>query len=315
MVDGTIDDVVAEVRAAQEQGFASFWASQIFAHDALTVLAVAGREVPDIELGTSVVPTYPRHPTALAQQALSTNVACDGRLCLGIGLSHQIVIEGMFGLSFDKPVRHLREYLAVLLPLLRGEAADFDGETLRVHATMSVRGAGAPSVAVAALGPQMLRLAGSMTDGTITWCVGPNTLRDLTVPALRAAAEEAGRPSPRVIAALPVCVTTDAAAARERASTVFAIYGQLPSYRAMMDREGVAGPADLAIVGSAAEVQDRIGALSDIGVTDFVAAEFGVSSDERDETRAALDARLNSAAGRQGASASKGANGTFLSTP
>ncbi len=288
MVDGTIDEVVGEVRAAQEQGFASFWASQIFSHDALTVLAVAGREVPGIELGTSVVPTYPRHPTALAQQALSTNAACDGRLCLGIGLSHQIVIEGMFGLSFDKPVRHLREYLAVLLPLLRGEAADFDGETLRVHATMSVRGAGAPSVAVAALGPQMLRLAGSMTDGTITWCVGPNTLRDLTVPALRAAAEEAGRPPPRVIAALPVCVTTDAAAARERASTVFAIYGQLPSYRAMMDREGVAGPADLAIVGSAAEVQDRIGALSDIGVTDFVAAEFGVSSDERDETRAAL---------------------------
>ena len=133
--------MVAEVRAAQEQGFASFWASQIFGHDALTVLAVAGREVPDIELGTSVVPTYPRHPTALAQQALSTNAACDGRLCLGIGLSHQIVIEGMFGLSFDKPVRHLREYLAVLLPLLRGEAADFDGETLRVHATMSVRGA------------------------------------------------------------------------------------------------------------------------------------------------------------------------------
>ncbi len=124
MVDGTVDDVVAEVRAAHEQGFASFWASQIFGQDALTVLALAGREVPGIELGTSVVPTYPRHPTALAQQALSTNAACDGRLCLGIGLSHQIVIEAMFGLSFDKPVRHLREYLSVLLPLLprRGRA-------------------------------------------------------------------------------------------------------------------------------------------------------------------------------------------------
>ena len=134
------------------------------------------------------------------------------------------------------------------------------------------------------------RLAGSLTDGTITWCVGPNTLRDLTVPTLRAAADEAGRPAPRVIAALPVCVTGDADGARERASTVFAIYGQLPSYRAMMDREGVAGPADLAIVGSAAEVQDRIGALTDVGVTDFVAAEFGVSPDEKAETRAALQA-------------------------
>jgi F420-dependent oxidoreductase-like protein len=285
---GTVDDVVAEARVVGEEGFASFWVSQIFSHDALTVLAVAGREVAGLELGTSVVPTFPRHPVVMAQQALTTNAACGGRLCLGIGLSHQIVIEGMFGLPFDKPVRHLREYLAVLLPLLRGEAADVQGETYRVRAGLSVAGATPPSVAVAALGPQMLRLAGSMTDGTITWCVGPNTLRDLTVPALRDAAEAAGRPAPRVISAFPVCVTPDAVAARERASTVFAVYGQLPSYRAMMDREGVAGPADLALVGGPAEVQDRIAALADIGVTDFVAAEFGSTPDERADTRAAL---------------------------
>jgi F420-dependent oxidoreductase-like protein len=285
---GTVDDVVAEARVVGEEGFASFWVSQIFSHDALTVLAVAGREVPGLELGTSVVPTFPRHPAVMAQQALTTNAACGGRLCLGIGLSHQIVIEGMFGLPFDKPVRHLREYLSVLLPLLRGEAADFQGETYRVRAALAVAGATPPSVTVAALGPQMLRLAGSMTDGTVTWCVGPNTLRDLTVPALAEAAEAAGRPSPRVIAAFPVCVTPDAAAARERASTVFAVYGQLPSYRAMMDREGVEGPADLAIVGGAAEVQDRIAALEGIGVTDFVAAEFGATSAERADTRAAL---------------------------
>jgi 5,10-methylenetetrahydromethanopterin reductase len=285
---GTVDDVVAEARVVGEEGFASFWVSQIFSHDALTALAVAGREVPDLELGTSVVPTFPRHPMVMAQQALTTNAACGGRLCLGIGLSHQIVIEGMFGLSFDKPVRHLREYLSVLLPLLRGEAVDADGESYRVRGALSVAGATPPAVAVAALGPQMLRLAGSMTDGTVTWCVGPNTLRDLTVPTLCDAAEAAGRPAPRVIAAFPVCVTSDAAAARERASTVFAIYGQLPSYRAMMDREGVEGPADLAIVGGAAEVQDSIRALVGVGVTDFVAAEFGSTPDERGETRAAL---------------------------
>jgi F420-dependent oxidoreductase-like protein len=283
---------VAEVRTAHEEGFASFWASQIFGHDALTVLALAGNEVPGIELGTSVVPTYPRHPMALAQQALTVNAACDGRLCLGIGLSHQIVIEAMMGLSFEKPVRHLREYLSVLLPLLRGEPVAFDGETYRVHAAVSASGASAPSVAVAALGPQMLRLAGSLTDGTITWCVGPNTLRDLTVPALRAAADEAGRPAPRVIAALPVCVTADAPAARERAAAVFAVYGQLPSYRAMMDREGVEGPADLAVVGGADEVQERVGALAGIGVTDFVAAEFGATPDEQADTRAALQGLL-----------------------
>jgi F420-dependent oxidoreductase-like protein len=285
---GSLDDVVAEARAVGEEGFAAFWVSQIFSHDALTALAVVGREVPGLELGTSVVPTYPRHPAVMAQQALTTNAASGGRLCLGIGLSHQIVIEGMFGLSFDKPVRHLREYLSVLLPLLRGEAVDFDGETFRVRAALSASGATPPSVAVAALGPQMLRLAGSMTDGTITWCVGPNTLRDLTVPTLREAADAAGRPAPRVIAAFPVCVGPDAAGARERASTVFAVYGQLPSYRAMMDREGVEGPADLAIVGGASQVQDRIASLADVGVTDFVAAEFGSTPDERAATRAAL---------------------------
>ncbi len=128
--EGTIDDVVAEARQAEADGFSSFWTAQIFGHDALTVLAIVGREVPRIELGTSVVPTYPRHPMMLAQQALSVNAAAGGRLCLGIGLSHQIVIESMLGMSFDKPVRHMREYLSVLGPLSRGEPVAFTGEDL-----------------------------------------------------------------------------------------------------------------------------------------------------------------------------------------
>ena len=132
--DGTVDDVVEEARRAEADGFASYWASQIFAHDALTALAVVGREVPRIELGTGVVPTFPRHPMMLAQQCLTTNQAAGGRLCLGIGLSHKIVIESMFGLSFDKPVRHLREYLSVLGPLSRGEPVSFDGDDYKVHA-------------------------------------------------------------------------------------------------------------------------------------------------------------------------------------
>jgi len=116
--DGTVDQLVAEARDVEAQGFHSFWVSQIFGHDALTVLAVIGREVPRIELGTGVVPTYPRHPMMLAQQALTVNAAAGGRLALGIGLSHQIVVENMWGLSYAKPVRHLREYLSVLMPLL-----------------------------------------------------------------------------------------------------------------------------------------------------------------------------------------------------
>jgi alkanesulfonate monooxygenase SsuD/methylene tetrahydromethanopterin reductase-like flavin-dependent oxidoreductase (luciferase family) len=134
----------------------------------------------------------------------------------------------------------------------------------------------------------MLRLAGSMTDGTITWMTGPATLKGHTVPALAAAAEEARRPAPRVAAGLPVCVTDDVDAARERAATSFSIYGQLPSYRAMLDREGAAGPADVAIVGDEDAVRAQLDELEASGATDFVAAEFGASSEERERTRALL---------------------------
>ncbi|MET0327125.1 MAG: LLM class F420-dependent oxidoreductase [Ilumatobacteraceae bacterium] len=291
--DGTIDDVVAEARLVEEQGFASYWAPQIFGHDALTALAVVGREVPRIELGTSVVPTYPRHPMMLAQQALTTNAASGGRLCLGIGLSHQIVIESMMGMSFAKPVRHLREYLAVLGPLSRGEPVAFDGEDYRVHAGISVAGSSPFPIVVAALGPQMLKATAELADGTLTWCTGPETLATYTIPTITEAAEAAGRPAPRVIAALPVCVTDDVAAAHERAAKVFAVYGQLPSYRAMLDREGASGAADIAIIGRADEVSERVAALADVGITDFAAVEFGGNPDEVDATRAAIVATLS----------------------
>jgi len=290
--DGTVDDVVADARQAEADGFAAYWAPQIFGHDALTVLAVVSREVPRIELGTSVVPTFPRHPMVMAQQAGTVNAVSGGRLCLGIGLSHQMVIEGMFGLDFSKPVRHLREYLAVLGPLSRGDAVGHDGEAYRVHGALSAAGSSPYPIVVAALGPQMLRASAELADGTLTWCTGPATLAGHTVPTITAAAEAAGRPAPRVIAALPVCVTDDRAAAAERAAKVFAVYGQLPSYRAMLDREGADGPADIAITGSADEVVERIGALADVGVTDFAAVEFGGTPDERGATRAALTSLL-----------------------
>jgi 5,10-methylenetetrahydromethanopterin reductase len=291
--DGTVDDVVGEARQAEADGFASYWASQIFGHDALTALAVIGREVPRIELGTSVVPTYPRHPMIMAQQALTVNAASGGRLCLGVGLSHQVVIESMMGMSFTKPVRHLREYLSVLRPLSRGEAVSFDGEEYRVHASLNPAGASPFPILVAALGPQMLKVTAELADGTITWCTGPETLAGHTIPTINAAAEAAGRPPPRVVAALPVCVTTDVDGAKERAAKVFAIYGQLPSYRAMLDREGAAGPADIAILGPASEVTERIAALADIGVTDFAAVEFGADPDEVAATRAAVTAAIS----------------------
>lgn len=287
---GTVDAVVEEARRAEADGFDSFWVPQIFGHDALTVLAVVGREVPRLELGTSVVPTYPRHPMMLAQQAMSVQAASGGRLCLGIGLSHQIVIESMLGLSFDKPVRHLREYLSVLGPLTQGGSVGFDGDDYRVHAAVTVPGSSPFPIVVAALGPQMLKAAAELADGTLTWCTGPATLADHTIPTITAAADAADRPAPRVIAALPVCVTDDVDAARARAAEVFAVYGQLPSYRAMLDREGAATAADIAIVGTGAEVTDRIAALAGIGVTDFAAVEFGATPEEQADTRAAVRA-------------------------
>lgn len=285
---GTIDDVVAEARQAEEDGFASYWAPQIFGHDALTALAIVGREVPRIELGTSVVPTYPRHPMALAQQCLTVSAAAGGRLTLGIGLSHRVVIEDMMGMSYDKPIRHIRDYLSILGPLSRGEPVGYRGEEYSTHAAVNAPGSQPFSTVVAALGPQMLKATGELADGTLTWCTGPKTLAEHIVPTITAAADAAGRPSPRVIAALPVCVTDDTDGASARAAAVFEIYGSLPSYRAMLDREGVDGPADIAITGTESEVVGRISALADIGVTEFAAVEFPGTPDEAAATRAAL---------------------------
>ncbi|MDO8363333.1 MAG: LLM class F420-dependent oxidoreductase [Actinomycetota bacterium] len=286
--NGTLQDLVDEAHAAQAAGVSTFWTAQTFGLDALTALAVIGREVPDIELGTAVVPTYPRHPMMLAQQALTVQAATGNRLCLGIGLSHQVVVEAMWGLSYARPVRHLREYLSAMMPLLEGQPVRFKGEEYTVRGTVNVPGAQRPSVVVAALGPQMLRVAGALADGTSTWCVGPHTLAQFTIPALRQAAADAQRPEPRVVASLPVCVTDDVGAARARAAEVFAMYNQLPSYRAMMDRENVAGPGELAIAGTEAEVRDQLAELASIGVTDFNAAVFGRRGDERDRTHALL---------------------------
>jgi F420-dependent oxidoreductase-like protein len=290
--DGTIEQVIENARTAEEQGFDSYWVSQIFGHDAMTVLSLVGREVPRIELGVAVVPTFPRHPMQMAQQALTTNAATDGRFTLGIGLSHQPVVEGMWGYPFEKPIRHMREYLSALMPLLEEQSVRFQGDTATARGDITVQGGSRPAVMLAALGEQMLKLTAQYADGTLTWCTGPKTLAEHTVPTLRAAAEEAGRDATRVAAALPVCVTTDVAGAQDRAASVFEVYGQLPSYRKMLDREGAASPADIVIAGSADECAERIMALGQIGVTDFSAAEFATDPDERAATREMLQSLI-----------------------
>jgi 5,10-methylenetetrahydromethanopterin reductase len=281
-----------QLQRAADDGFASAWISNIFGLDALTALAVAGSRVPGIELGTAVVPTYPRHPAVLAQQALTVATALQGRLTLGIGLSHKIVIEDMYGYSFDRPARHMREYLSVLLPLLDGQQASFEGETLRAAIGLTTPRPERVPVLLAALAPQMLRLAGQRTDGTVLWMTGQATVRDYVIPAINQAAQAAGRPSPRVVCALPVCVTDDPDGARARANRVFAIYGQLPSYRAMLDKEGAEQPGDIALAGDESTVAGQISALAEAGVTDFVAAEYA-RGDDAERTRALLKSLLS----------------------
>ncbi|MDP6977750.1 MAG: LLM class F420-dependent oxidoreductase [Myxococcota bacterium] len=290
--DGTIDGLIARTQQIEKAGFSSIWMANIFGLDAITTLALVGRETERIELGTAVVPTYPRHPAAIAQQALTTQAACNGRFTLGIGLSHKLVIEDMMGLSYAKPARHMREYLSVLGPLLRGEPASFQGDEYRVNAGLDVPGASPVPVLIAALGDLMLKIAGTLADGTILWMTGPATIESHIGPKLRDAAKEAGRPDPRIVAGLPIVVTDDEAAAREAIGKGLAMYGTLPSYRAMLDKEGAAGPADVAIVGNEASVASQLDRMADIGVTDFDAAIVAVDEKAEGRTIELLATRL-----------------------
>jgi 5,10-methylenetetrahydromethanopterin reductase len=275
--DKPLADIVAVLERYREAGLDHAFASQIFGPDALTLLAVAGAQVPGIGLGTGVVPVYPRHPMMLAQQALTVQMATDNRLLLGIGLSHQVVVENMWGMSFERPAAYMREYLMALMPLLRGEAVHSDGERVTTHAftPLEIAHVEAPPVLVAALADTMLKLAGRVADGTVTWMTGTATIGGHIVPTITAAAEAAGRPAPRVVVSLPIAVTNDRDRAKERINEAFSIYPNLPSYKAMLDKEGAEAAADIAFIGDEEAVAASISKLADLGATDFVAAIVG----------------------------------------
>jgi 5,10-methylenetetrahydromethanopterin reductase len=286
---GTLEETLERARERHAEGFRSLWSSQIFGPDTLTVLAFVGRELTDLDLGTAVIPVQPRHPTMLAAQARTVQQAIGGHLSLGVGLSHQVVVEGLWGLSFDRPATYMDEYVDALAPMLRGEPVSAHGERVRA-VTMGPLGpkeVRAPSLLVAALGERMLEIAGAKTDGTVLWMTGPRTIAGHIKPRLADAAARAGRDQPRIVCSLPVIVTSDASAARERVDHEFATYATLPSYAAMLSREGVETPADVALIGSQAQVIDQLGRLEDAGVTEFSAVVTG-TSDERRAARAAL---------------------------
>ena len=280
-VEAPFEQLLATSRELFTAGFTSQWASQIFGPDTLTTFAVLGHAIPGLDLGTAVVPIQPRHPSMLGAQARTVQSLMTGRLNLGIGLSHQIVVEGLWGLSYDRPASYMREYLAALAPILRGEAVSVTGE--RVSATtmgtVGPKDTVAPRLLVAALGPKMLEMTAQLADGTCTWMTGEETIRSYVAPTINAAAEAAGRPRPEIICALPILVTSDVAGTRAFIDQALAVYPTLPSYAAMMEREGATTASDLAIVGSADQVLEKLAALADAGVTEFSANIMGVGAD------------------------------------
>lgn len=283
--EGPLEKTLERAAALRSTGFTSLWSSQIFGPDTLTVLAILGREFRDLDLGTAVVPVQPRHPSMLAAQARTVQEAMGGHLSLGIGLSHQVVVEGLWGISFERPAAYMREYVDALAPMLRGEQVSVKGE--RVSAvTMSALGpreTAAPSLLVAALGPKMLQLAGAKTDGTVLWMTGVKTIASHIAPTIRDAAAAAGRPSPRIVCSLPIVVTNDVAATTAAVNTSLAVYGTLPSYQAMLEREGASSPADVGLIGSRERVLEQLHGLAEAGVTEFSAAISG-DTVERDAT-------------------------------
>ena len=266
----TVAGLVSRAQELEAEGFHGVWMPTAFGFDALTALAVVASQTKRVEIGTAVVPTFPRHPVVMAQQALTAQSAAEGRFTLGIGLSHKVMMEDALGIPYEHPAKHMHEYLSVLAPLLRGEPANFQGETYRVNTPVTI--AAAPvQLLVAAMGPAMLKLAGTFADGTITSWVGPKTLASHIVPVIAAAAAKAGRPTPRIAVGLPIVLTDNAEAARAQIAQGSAWYNTLPSYRAMFEREGVAGPADIALVGNKAALDAALGRLEEAGATDFLA--------------------------------------------
>jgi 5,10-methylenetetrahydromethanopterin reductase len=288
-VDDAIDDLIVRFRAIASTGVASLWLGQLFDLDAITAIAVIGREIPDIELGTAVSTTYPRHPVVMSSQAQTTQSAIGGRLRLGLGVSHRELVEDRLGYAFERPARHLREYLQVLNALFDDGEVDFHGQTTVADTTGfpgHVPGSTRPDVLIAALGPAMLRVTGELADGTITWLAGPRTLAEHIVPVLTDAAQ--GRAQPKVIASLPVCVTNKPDEVAERAATHLAMYDQFAAYAAVLQREGARRAGEVSIIGDEVHVANAINRLRDAGATEFIGNAWGFTTEEEHDRTVAL---------------------------
>ncbi|MYD42779.1 MAG: TIGR03564 family F420-dependent LLM class oxidoreductase [Gammaproteobacteria bacterium] len=275
-----LTSLVDEIVEKEAEGFVSYWMPQVHMFDALTMIGLAGTKTSTIEMGTAVVPSYPRHPNALAQQAATVNSLASGRLVLGIGPSHAPGIEAL-GLKYDRPAQHMREYVSVIRALTTEGQVDHEGEIYRIKTAIAVPEAQRFPIVMSALAPLMLKAAAEVADGTVTWMVGRKTIAENTVPRITKAAAAAGRNAPRVIVGLPVCVHDDKEQAIARANQVFGHYYTLPNYRRQLDNEGLSSAGEIAVVGDEADVGSQLQEYFDAGATEVLASVFPAGDDSR----------------------------------
>ncbi|MGW3997154.1 TIGR03564 family F420-dependent LLM class oxidoreductase [Amycolatopsis sp. NPDC004772] len=275
------DAMTAQAREAAKLGYRTLWVAQRGGWDALTALPALAAAAPGLALGTCVVPTYSRHPLTMAAQALTAQAAAGVPVHLGLGLSHRFIVEGEFGYSYDRPIRHLREYLQALHPLLRGEKADVHGGSLTASGAVNAPGAERPAVLIGSVSPQSTRLAGELADGVITTWAGPRAIGEFVVPALGGAS--------RVVSGQLVCVTSEV---DERRAWVEQTYGgaaNIPAYRAILDREGHERVSDSVVIGDEETVRRQVKSLEDAGATELLVIPIG-SAAEQARTRELLAA-------------------------
>jgi F420-dependent oxidoreductase-like protein len=283
------DELVAHSRWAEASGYTTVWYASATGGDPVVAIALAGRATSRIELGSAVLQTYPCHPLLQAQR-VAAMVDAMGRpgFTLGVGPSHESLIRGVFGLSYDHPARSTEEYVGILARLLRGESVDVDGRDWTTHSPALTVQQEVP-ILVAALSPRLLRLAGAIADGTVLYLAAPNVIESRVVPQVRAAAAGAGKPLPRIVAGLPVAVHDDVDEARAAAVQYTAVYGELPNYRRVVREAGHAAAGEAAIIGNEASVTKQLQSLLDAGATDIWAGIFAVGNDPTASLRRTTD--------------------------
>ncbi|UGQ13746.1 LLM class F420-dependent oxidoreductase [Yinghuangia sp. ASG 101] len=270
-----VDATVELAKEASAAGVRSAWFGQTFGADSPQLAAIVGREVPALQVGTSAIPVFGRHPLVVSSLAQTAQAATHGRYHLGLALGTKLLTETGFGIPFERPIARLREFLTALRQLTDTGTADFHGELLHAHTPVPARVPGADDgvpVLVAAMGPQALRVSGELADGILPYLAGPRALEEHIVPAVTKAAEEAGRPAPRVVALVYGVVTDDADSVRARATENLAFYEQFPSYARVIELSGGTRASDVAVIGDERAVTAEIRRFRDAGATEVVFA-------------------------------------------